>query len=319
MKIPAISEFPHGRGMSGMVKPRPRAVLWLTAVFLLAIAACSQEPKKGSAFKAMEKNIAKLRKQVDALSAKPSYVHFTFQNLMPATVPDIKRGFVSLVIFPEQARIGDWVQLGKGYEKCENAKDGRGSAAVCPEMAFHKMLLDPLIAELGRCASSEKMVKLQVAAFASDSGITNWNGNNGNWRGFVDERMPSIACPRPCTSDSCLSKKFNLMVANLRATNTANMLRGFIGDRPIEVEAKQWCNHCQMLRERDRHDSETSGERNPNSGLMNRRAEIRIVSLPSCTFVELPDGYDAGEDEWLGGDCASKLGAGQNGRPIGRV
>ena len=282
--------------MSGKVKPRPRAMLWLMAVILSAIAACGQEPKEGIAFKAMAKEVAKLRKQVDALSAKPSSVHFRFQNLMPATISDINSGFVSLVIFPEQARVGDWQRLGLKYEKCGNSGEG-GSASVCPERAFHKMLLGPLITELVHCASSEKIVKLQVVAFASDSGITNWNND---WRKFVDERMPLIYCPRRCISDSCRSKKFNLMVANLRATNTAEMLRDFIRNRPIDVDAKQWNNHCQMLRERDRHGSEASGERSPNSGLMNRRAEIRIVTLPSCTFVKLPNGYDAGEDKQLG-------------------
>ena len=89
MKIPAISKFPHGWVISGKVKPRPRAMLWLMAVFLSVIAACGQEPKEGIAFKAMAKEVAKLRKQVDALSAKPSSVHFRFQNLMPATISDI--------------------------------------------------------------------------------------------------------------------------------------------------------------------------------------------------------------------------------------
>lgn len=296
MKIPAISKFPHGWVISGKVKPRPRAMLWLMAVFLSVIAACGQEPKEGIAFKAMAKEVAKLRKQVDALSAKPSSVHFRFQNLMPAMISDINNGFVSLVIFPEQARVGDWERLGPKYKKCRNSGEG-GSAAVCPERAFHEMLLGPLITELVNCASSKKMVKLQVVAFASDSGITNWNND---WRKFVDERILSIDCPRRCTSDSCRSKKFNLMVANLRATNTAEMLRDFIRNRPIDVDAKQWNNHCQMLRERDRHGSEASGERSPNSGLMNRRAEIRIVTLPSCTFIKLPNGYDAGEDKQLG-------------------
>ena len=266
-----------------MMKPGAKAALLLMAVFLTAIAACSQEPKDSR----MGREVAKLRKQVDALSAKPSSVYFTFQNIMPMLFQDIDRGFVSLVVFPEEAKIDEWHRDPDKY-KCKSSR-GDDSPAVCPEKEFHRMLLRPLISELARCASSEKKVKLKIVGFASDSGV---GGLNDDQEESLDEAMPSIDCADPCPSVSCNSKKFNLVVANTRADNTKHMLEAFIEDEQqnhLEVKAEPWKNYCDMQRERDRH---ANGEYSPNNGLLNRRAEIRIVSLPACNFIGLPGDYD---------------------------
>ena len=278
-----------------MMKPGAKAALLLMAIFLTAIAACSREPKDSRAFQAMGREVAKLRKQVDALSAKPPFIHFTFKNFMPMMLPDMKRGFVSLVVFPEEAKIKEWYEDSpKKYSKCESKKGkggGSGSPAVCPEREFHRMLLHPLISELGRCGSPEEKVELEIVGFASDSGIS---GSNGAWKKRLDAAMPSIDCPGPCPSVSCYSQKFNLVVANIRAANTKRMLDAFMedhmqGQQRFEVRARQWRNYCDMRRERDRH---ADGEYSPDNGLMNRRAEIRIVSLPSCNFGWPPGDHD---------------------------
>ena len=292
-----------------MMKPGAKAALLLMAIFLTAIAACSREPKDSRAFQAMGREVAKLREQVDALSAEPPFIHFTFQNFMPMLFPDMKRGFVSLVVFPEEAKIKEWYEDSpKKYSKCESKKGkggGSGSPAVCPEREFHRMLLRPLISELGRCGSPEEKVKLEIVGFASDSGIS---GSNGAWKKRLDAAMPTIDCPGPCPSVSCYSQKFNLVVANIRAANTKRMLDAFMqGQQRFEVEAKRWKNYCDMRRERDRH---ADGEYSPDNGLMNRRAEIRIVSLPSCNFGWPPGDHDfnqgrqqaeqiQGETPWL--------------------
>lgn len=274
-----------------MMKPGAKAALLLMAIFLTAIAACSREPKDSRAFQAMGREVAKLRKQVDALSAEPPFIHFTFQNFMPMLFPDMKRGFVSLVVFPEEAKIKEWHDDSpKKYSDCGDRKGG-GSPAVCPEREFHRMLLRPLISELGRCGSPEEKVKLEIVGFASDSGIS---GLNGAWKKRLDAAMPPIGCAGPCPSVSCYSQKFNLVVANIRAENTKRMLDAFMedhmqGQQRFEVRARQWRNYCDMRRERDRH---ADGEYSPDNGLMNRRAEIRIVSLPSCNCGWPPGDHD---------------------------
>ena len=283
-----------------MMKPGAKAALLLMAVFLTAIAACSQEPKDSR----MGREVAKLRKQVDALSAKPSSLYFTFQNIMPMMFQDIDRGFVSLVVFPEEAKISEWQKhydaCKKGNsDECKKCGDGEnsGSPAVCPEREFHRMLLRPLISELARCASLEKKVKLEVVGFASELGVSKSNGVREK---LLDEAMPLMDCPGPCSSLSCDSQKFNLVVANTRADNTKHMLEAFIKDEQqnhLEVKATPWEDYCGMQRERDRH---ANGEYSPNNGLMNRRAEIRIVSLPACNFIGLPGDYDSNQGRQQG-------------------
>ena len=279
-----------------MMKPGAKAALLLMAIFLTAIAACSREPRDSRAFQAMGREVAKLREQVDALSAEPPFIHFTFQNFMPMLFPDMKRGFVSLVVFPEEAKIKEWHEDSpKKYSECGDREDGgSGSPALCPEREFYRMLLRPLISELGRCGSLEKKVELEIVGFASDSGISE---SNGAWKKRLDAAMPSIDCPGPCPSVSCYSQKFNLVVANIRAANAERMLADFIkgmqGQQLFEVEAKKWRNYCDMRRERDRH---ADGEYSPDNGLMNRRAEIRIVSLPSCNFGWPLSDHDFNQD-----------------------
>ena len=95
-------------------------------------------------------------------------------------------------------------------------------------------------------------------------------------------------------------EQFRLIVANARADNTERMLEAFIEDEQqnhLKVKAKPWENYCDMQLERDRH---ANGEYSPNNGLMNRRAEIRILSLPACNFIGLPGDYDFNQGQRQG-------------------
>ena len=262
---------------------------WVMLLFVPAIAACSQDDTMRKTASGITQEISKLRQQVDELRDRPSFVHITFQNLMPLSTRDIKNGFVSLVIFPEEAKFEDWYE-GR-YANCPQPAQADGHA-VCPEEAFHKMLLDPLLSELAECTSANESVGLEVVAFASSSTVSNLTQSQ---KEAIDREVQKVDCACRCATSQCHSEKFNLIAANLRAANTVNMLRTFIGGRPIDVTKKSWKSHCEMMQHRGYDDRTQCDQYVPNKGLMNRRAEIRITSLPGCAFLRLPNSLDADE------------------------
>ena len=273
-----------------MSKPRRKAMhVWVMLVILPAMAGCDQENAMRQAISGITQEVLNLRQQVEDLRDRPYFVHITFQNLMPLALRDAKSGFVSLIIFPEEAKIEDWHR--GVYGNCQQTAQAGGNA-VCPETAFHKKLLDPLLSELAECASVDQFVRLEVVAFASSSVVTNLTEPQ---KEAIDRDVPEIDCACLCVSGQCYSEKFNLIAANLRAANAVQMLQSFIGARPIKVEHKPWKSHCEMVKHRDYDDRAPCGQYVPNKGLMNRRAEIRIGSLPGCAFFRLPDSQEASE------------------------
>ena len=287
--------LPYSRQSGRLPKPRRKTVqAWVILVIAPIIAACDQDNATRRAASGISQEVSKLRQQVDELRARPSLVHITFQNLMPLATRDAKSGFVSLVIFPEEAQIKVWRNerdRKNGYEDCKQAAQTGGNA-VCPETEFHKMLLDPLLSELAGCGSADKPVQLKVVAFASSSTVKKINQFQ---KDEIDREVQKTDCACRCVSDGCYAEKFNLIIANLRAVNTVKMMESLIDGRPIEVKHEPWKSHCEMVKHRGFDDRAPCGQYLPNKGLMNRRAEIRIAALPACTFFSLPDGQDADE------------------------
>lgn len=267
-----------------MYRPRRKMMpVWVMLVIFPVIAGCDQENAMRRAISGIKQEVLKLQQQMDDLRNRPSFVHITFQNLMPLAIRDAESGFVSLIIFPEEAKIEDWY---RGiYENCQQTAQTGGNA-VCPETAFHKKLLDPLLSELAECASANRSVRLEVVAFASSSIVTNLTQAQ---KEAMDREVQEIGRACPCASDQCYAEKFNLIAANLRAENAVQMLQSFIGARPIKVEYKPWKSHCEMVKHRDYDDRAPYDQYIPNKGLMNRRAEIRIDSLPGCALFRLPN------------------------------
>lgn len=100
-----------------------------------------------------------------------------------------------------------------------------------------------------------------------------------------------------------------MCVAELRAENTAKMLRDFVKEDKkiasrVDIQAQRWDSYDAMCRERGIPDlsrcEEEEGQGGAKAcpqeracydeakGLMNRRAEIRVVRLPECVNISLP-------------------------------
>ena len=99
---------------------------------------------------------------------------------------------------------------------------------------------------------------------------------NGRCKGtLVDAKRDSAA------------NMFNLLVANRRAANAAEMLRGFTSSGVFDIEDKPWCSYGDMVKERH-HTDRSNGNYDSARGLMNRRAEVRLKHLSRCLNVH-PD------------------------------
>lgn len=76
-----------------------------------------------------------------------------------------------------------------------------------------------------------------------------------------------------------------LIVANLRAKHTADMVREFINEcgakGRIEIEPHRWCSYSEMVTQRHVKDGGPEGY-DTSRGLMNRRVEPRVLDLPGC-------------------------------------
>lgn len=76
------------------------------------------------------------------------------------------------------------------------------------------------------------------------------------------------------------SNMFNLLIANERAANAADMLRQIVSNIPKDaftIKAIPWCSYAAMEEKRDFDD-----DQDPIKGLMNRRVEVHLAVLPNC-------------------------------------
>lgn len=120
-----------------------------------------------------------------------SHIHFYFENNMPWFAESKQALFTSMVVFPKEAKVDEYVCDGNCYASCSpECKAGpvEGSArscscgddacvgecrvnaaAVCPDKAFYKDMFVPFLRELARCGNADNKVVLQTVGFASSS------------------------------------------------------------------------------------------------------------------------------------------------------
>lgn len=223
---------------------------------------------------------------------------FAFRFAPPWFNADQRSLFTSYVVFPVEAKFEEWI-ASDPEEEC-----GQGAApSVCPDAAFYDKAMTPFLKGLAQCATTKK-VELHLLGFASSTPLRepledeSIGKLNGRYDAFIaditagrkscrGENEPEAPAPESAASErKKRSDRFNLLIANQRATNAAEMLKGLVPEKPedaIAIEAIPWCSHAAMVDEREFEDG---GD--PAKGLMNRRVEVRVATLPGCLNVE-PD------------------------------
>jgi len=120
-----------------------------------------------------------------------SHIHFNFENNMPWFAESKQALFTSMVVFPKEAKVEEYVCDGNCYASCspkckerpvKNSvrsclrDDGTcveeckvNAAAVCPDKAFYEGMFVPFLHELARCGNADNQVVLQTVGFASSS------------------------------------------------------------------------------------------------------------------------------------------------------
>lgn len=236
---------------------------------------------------------------------------FNFRFAPPWFNADQRSLFTSYVVFSKEAKFEAWNE--DHYESC-NGDDA--SAAVCPEHGFYKQAMTPFLTGLAQCATKGKKVKLRMVGFASSSGVHNLSPKNAtklNDRHAKHIRAISKSCqgePEPDDSRSLRdSDKLNLIIANMRAARTGEMLRTLateLGLDAFDIKDKPWCSHDSMADEQ-KHDDGGRGGYDSGKGLMNRRVEVRLVDLPGCLNVDPDNRIDVTNGSGAGGTGLSSL------------
>ena len=224
-----------------------------------------------------------------AATEQTAHMHhttFAFRFAPPWFNSDQRSLFTSYVVFPEEAKLEEW--LGDEVDEGCPRKDGRMPSSVCPDTAFYAKAMGPFLKGLSRCATDKK-VELYTVGFASSTGLDDVEEDDEEaLRQRYEEHLATIA-------EDCLGEKeeledrslmFNLLVANERAVNAATMLQDLIPEEAkgdFVIKAMPWCSHANMKEQRswdDRGDTAI--------GLMNRRAEVRLQAIPGCVDID-PD------------------------------
>lgn len=191
-------------------------------------------------------------------------------DMCPITLP-------VFVFFPQEANFEAW-RDGK-YEDCQREPDcGTVSdeecddiaAPVCPNRTLYEGYVERFVASLANCENGVKTIR--VRGFASSSTVQEpVDDPEGRLReAFRDRSVPSSCGGSPEHADQ---QKFNLLVAETRARNVANLLRSADGD--INVEAEVWCSFTEMKDAREVKDQK-GDEYDTFKGMLNRRAEIIV-------------------------------------------
>ena len=210
---------------------------------------------------------------------------FEFRFAPPWFNADQRSLFTSYVVFPAEARLEEWLR--DPDESCESASP---SAAVCPDRGFHQEVTGPFLDALAQCATEDKKVTLRTVGFASSSGVSYSKTVRDALEREYGQHIEEIKdhCDGgPRADNPNVSDMFNLLVANRRARNAAEMLRGLTSNEKFDIEHKPWCSHGAMVEQRH-HKDRSKGKYDDARGLMNRRAEVRLVDLAGCLNVH-PD------------------------------
>ena len=207
---------------------------------------------------------------------------FAFRFAPPWFDADRRSLLTSYVVFPEEASFAEWSK--------EEDKDCEGDdalASVCPDKAFYKAAMGPYLRGLAQCATDSKKVELNVLGFASETGLSGTLDELDCKEGSNSRYCDAVAT---IERDDCKredieivdgkrnhSNMFNLIIANERAEHTADMLRDMMAENDaFEIKPVLWCSHDDMVTARRLNDRDAA------KGLMNRRAEVRLASLPGC-------------------------------------
>ena len=214
---------------------------------------------------------------------------FEFRFAPPWFNADQRSLFTSYVIFPAEAKLDD---LRDPNHSCDERSD---PASICPDVAFHEEVSAPFLKALAQCAT-EKRVKLRIVGFASSSTVDpepTWLTKRHRAH-MAATASGSCYGKQQATDNDKPTEKFNLLVANRRAQNAAEMLRGVasnkafdIPEEAFDIKPKVWCSHADMKGQR-KHKDRDNGEFDSVRGLMNRRAEVRLAHLAGCVNVH-PD------------------------------
>ena len=202
---------------------------------------------------------------------------FAFRFAPPWFDADHRSLFTSYVVFPEEAKFKDWTS----GERSEVCKGKALPASVCPETTFYKKTMGPFLEGVSHCATTEK-VQLHTVGFASSTIL------NESLKEREEELEEHYHNHVEAEAERCRGKRvenetdhsnmFNLLIANERAANTADMLQKIVPTKDaFTIEEIPWCSYAAMAKERDFDDGQ-----DPIKGLMNRRVEVRLAVLPNC-------------------------------------
>lgn len=211
---------------------------------------------------------------------------FAFRFAPPWFNADQRSLFTSYVVFPVEAKFEEWISV-DANKTCAH-DDPR--ASICPDTPFYRKAMVPFLKGLSQCATTEK-VQLRILGFASSTGLKQplGNENEDELKKRYDDHIDAEA--EVCLGDRTAnetdhSNMFNLLIANERAVNAAEMLKDLVPKEPkdaFDIEPIPWCSHAAMEEKRKFVDDGDTAK-----GLMNRRVEVRLVALPGCLNVE-PD------------------------------
>ena len=231
-------------------------------------------------------------KTIQTASQNTHHIHlstFAFRFAPPWFNADQRSLFTSYVVFPVEAKFEEWI----ASDPEEECSKGDARTSVCPDTAFYEKAMTPFLKGLSQCATTKK-VELHLLGFASSTRLREPQEDESKKK--LDERYEEFIADITADTESCRgerargeedhSKRFNLLIANERADRAAEMLKGLVPKEPenaITIEAILWCSHAAMVEEREFKD-----EGDPAKGLMNRRVEVRVATLPGCLNVE-PD------------------------------
>ena len=151
-------------------------------------------------------------------------------------------------------------------EKCDDT-----AAPICPNRALYGDYVEKFVASLANCESGVKT--LRVRGFASSSKVREPVSDPEKLQTAFEIRTVPSSCERPEHTDP---QKFNLLMAEARARNVANLLRSAVGHTgDITVETEVWCRYKDMETARKVIDNE-DGPYDSFKGMLNRRAEIVV-------------------------------------------
>ena len=228
----------------------------------------------------------------EAAEGTPEITHatFAFRFAPPWFNSDQRSLFTSYIVFPEEAKLDEWLDDGEGCLR----KDERVRSSVCPDTTFYERTMGAFLEGLSQCATEDKKVKLYTVGFASSTGLNDIKENgrkatnlkdryNEQIDGWTKDCLGGEAEPRDST------ERFNLLIANERADNAAAMLQKLAQEKEKEekkeigdffsIKAKYWCSYADMEAERERSWKDGG---DTVMGLVNRRAEVHIEACPAA-------------------------------------